>query len=167
MGKFREGMPVTGEAVTLILYAIDRIKEILDELEKYQQEPAGSDDDLIGKLHAMFRETEPAAAPPPGTVGTLVEQRLERPLRPGEVPLDELERAFRETPGPVPEPPKHGAALKAALAQKQKDDETSSDSKVANQSIRVNVDTLERRGDGGRADQQLPADPGQARALRA
>ena len=31
------------------------------------------------------------------TQGTLIEQTLERPLRPGEVSLDELERAFRET----------------------------------------------------------------------
>ena len=30
MGKFRDGMPVTGEAVTLILATIDRIKEILE-----------------------------------------------------------------------------------------------------------------------------------------
>ena len=34
MGKFRDGMPVTGEAVTLILATIDRIKAILDELER-------------------------------------------------------------------------------------------------------------------------------------
>src|ERR1700726_3850270 len=33
MGKFRDGIPVTGQAVTLILTTIDRIKEILDELE--------------------------------------------------------------------------------------------------------------------------------------
>ena len=33
MGKFRDGMPVTSEAVTLILGSIDRIKEILAGLE--------------------------------------------------------------------------------------------------------------------------------------
>ncbi len=33
MGKFRDGMPVTAEAVTLILSTIDRIKLILDEIE--------------------------------------------------------------------------------------------------------------------------------------
>ena len=33
MGKFRDGMPVTSEAVTLILASIDRIKEILAGLE--------------------------------------------------------------------------------------------------------------------------------------
>ena len=33
-----------------------------------------------------------------------MEQTLERPLRPGEVSLDELERAFRETAIEVPPP---------------------------------------------------------------
>src|ERR671925_57973 len=32
MGRFRDGMPVTREAVTIILSTIDRIKELLDEL---------------------------------------------------------------------------------------------------------------------------------------
>ena len=143
MGKFREGMPVTGEAVTLILFTIDRIKEILDELEKNQKEPPGTDDDLINKLHAVLQQTDPVAAAPPGTVGSLVDQRLERPLRPGEVSLDELERAFRETPGPEQELPKQASASRKATSQKP-NDENSPDSKVASQSIRVNVDTLEQ-----------------------
>src|ERR1700685_2755085 len=41
MGKFRDGMPVTAEAVSLILATIDRIKSILDAIEKSEQEPAG------------------------------------------------------------------------------------------------------------------------------
>jgi two-component system, chemotaxis family, sensor kinase CheA len=50
MGKFRDGMAVTGDAVSLILAAIDRIKTILDGLEKLQCEPPGDDADLIGEL---------------------------------------------------------------------------------------------------------------------
>src|SRR6202000_1074969 len=50
MGKFRDGMPVTGEAVSLILASIDRIKEILAGLEATQTEPEGSDQDLIEPL---------------------------------------------------------------------------------------------------------------------
>jgi two-component system, chemotaxis family, sensor kinase CheA len=150
MGKFRDGMPVTGEAVTLILFTFDRIKEILDELEKHQREPEGTDEDLIGKLHRMAEQTaEPAAAaaPAPGTVGTLVGQKLERPLRPGEVALDELERAFRETPGPAPFANKKDddapAAARRASSGNRHDDEKP-EVKVANQSIRVNVDSLEQ-----------------------
>ena len=144
MGKFREGMPVTREAVSLILFTIDRIKEILDELEKHQQEPPGSDQELINRLHGMVRPSGAPPAVPAGTVGTLVDQKLERPLRPGEVSLDELERAFRETAGPVPEPPKQTAdSAKPASAEKKPKDDESAEAKIASQSIRVNVDTLE------------------------
>jgi two-component system chemotaxis sensor kinase CheA len=37
MGKFRDGAPVTSEAVTLILATIDRIKHILESLEREQR----------------------------------------------------------------------------------------------------------------------------------
>src|SRR6185437_4778188 len=97
------GMPVTGEAVTLILSTIDRIKDILGQLEATETEPEGSDSDLIDTLHhiaehgATASAPEPAAAEPAQETGTLIHQVLERPLRPGEVSLDDLERAFRET----------------------------------------------------------------------
>jgi two-component system chemotaxis sensor kinase CheA len=158
MGKFRDGMPVTGDAVTLILSTIDRIKQILDELEQRQQEPAGEDRDLIGELERMVIDASAAAAPPPAapraTAGSLVYQVLERPLRPGEVSLDELERAFRETVAevkPVEAPPVARSNGKAAAATRpandkakvEKDDEDKLDARLANQSIRVNVETLE------------------------
>src|SRR5438445_3054055 len=136
MGKFRDGMPVTGQAVTVILSSIDRIKEILAGLEATEAEPEGTDRDLIDKLEAMVEqgmaamsgsaqpmpagaaapvadapplvpEAPAAAAPAPAkdmTSGTLIDQTLERPLRPGEVSLDELERAFRETAIEAPAP---------------------------------------------------------------
>src|SRR5512144_1923066 len=95
MGKFRDGMPVTGQAVTLILTTIDRIKDILGQLEATEAEPDGSDQDLIGELEAMVErgmeamaasgaaapaEEAPAVEPSPAQ-GTLVAQALERPLR--------------------------------------------------------------------------------------
>jgi two-component system, chemotaxis family, sensor kinase CheA len=174
MGKFRDGMPVTSEAVSLILASIDRIKEILAGLEATEAEPEGSDQDLIVKLQEMVERgmaamsapaslVASASAPPivaapspavpaapaaPAVVqGTLVPQVLERQLRPGEVSLDELERAFRETaievappPAPKPEAPKEKKpGPKKIIAET----ETSESDRVANQSIRVNVDTLE------------------------
>ncbi|NPU15662.1 hybrid sensor histidine kinase/response regulator, partial [Bradyrhizobium sp. 83002] len=131
MGKFRDGMPVTGEAVTLILTTIDRIKDLLAQLEANESEPEGEDRDLISELEAMVErgmaamaagEAAPplvpaapappvaaASAPAPAlTQGTLIDQTLERPLRPGEVSLDELERAFRETA--IETPPAHETA---------------------------------------------------------
>ena len=62
---------------------------------------------------------------------------LERPLRPGEVSLDDLERAFRETPVDA-EPPKPAKPAPAETRPR-----TTRPAKVANQSIRVTVDTLE------------------------
>ncbi|MFN5687406.1 chemotaxis protein CheW, partial [Bradyrhizobium sp.] len=187
MGKFRDGMPVTGEAVTLILTTIDRIKDLLAQLEANESEPEGEDRDLISELEAMVERgmaamaageaapplvpAAPAAPPaaPAVTQGSLIDQTLERPLRPGEVSLDELERAFRETaietppahekapepkaaaPAPKSEPakveakaePKAEAPKKAARAKANADGEVHESDKVANQSIRVNVDTLE------------------------
>jgi two-component system chemotaxis sensor kinase CheA len=186
MGKFRDGMPVTADAVTLILSSIDRIKEILGGLEATEAEPEGNDRDLIDQLEAMVERgmaamsgstqsmpsasaapvaaaPEPAPAPaakaaePKVTQGSLIEQTLERPLRPGEVSLDELERAFRETAievAPVqaaaPAAPAAGKPeVKEAKAKPAKpgkfaaEAEMQESDKVANQSIRVNVDTLE------------------------
>ncbi len=159
MGKFRDGMPVTGEAVTLILSTIDRIKEILGQLEATEAEPEGSDPDLIDKLHHMAEHGASASAPetaaPAPEAGTLTYQILERPLRPGEVSLDDLERAFRETaaeplvpaPQPVPKAPAPAAAAPKPAAKpapkKTVAEETPESDRVANQSIRVNVDTLE------------------------
>ncbi|BAQ48042.1 MULTISPECIES: hybrid sensor histidine kinase/response regulator [Methylobacterium] len=121
MGKFRDGMPVTSPAVSLILQTLDRIKVILAELERTGGEPAGVDEDLIGALERMSEEPVPAPEPvpvaAPAASGTLVPQVLERALKPGEVSLDDLERAFRDTaveieapapealaPMPAPEP---------------------------------------------------------------
>src|SRR3954469_41958 len=155
MSKFRDGMPVTAGAVTVILASIDRIKEILGGLEATEAEPEGNDRDLIDKLEAMVEQgmaamaagaAVVAEAPPlapeaptaaeaaPASQGTLIDQTLERPLRPGEVSLDELERAFRETaieapapapvvkaePAPVAEAPVPAAKEVAKEAAKEK-----------------------------------------------
>src|ERR1700754_4765974 len=67
MGKFREGLPVTSNAVSLILKTIDRIKEILGDLDKTAAEPEGRDDDLISTLISMSEpkeEVTPAKAEP-------------------------------------------------------------------------------------------------------
>src|ERR1700751_1325464 len=67
VGKFRDGMAVTAEAVTLILGSIDRIKEILSGLEATEAEPEGTDQDLIVKLQEMVERgmqemSEPVAS---------------------------------------------------------------------------------------------------------
>src|SRR5438477_3201530 len=51
MGQFRDGMPVTAPAVTLILLTIDRIKALLEAIERNQAEQPGDDQDLISELN--------------------------------------------------------------------------------------------------------------------
>ncbi|MGO9356701.1 MAG: chemotaxis protein CheW [Xanthobacteraceae bacterium] len=175
MGKFRDGMPVTGPAVTLILTTIDRIKEILGQLEMTEAEPQGADDDLIEQLHTLAEggtlasaepvaEAAPAPVEPASESGAMPYQILERALRPGEVSLDELERAFRETATEVAAPPlvpaapaepakeasvkemsahKPGAKPAVKRSVVEHDAVASDADKISNQSIRVNVDTLE------------------------
>jgi two-component system chemotaxis sensor kinase CheA len=141
MGKFREGVPVTGEAVTLVLSAIDRIKTILAALESHQREPEADDAELIQALEAMAQRGA-APKPPERAVGTLVHQVLERSLGPGEVTLDDLERAFRETPGPGQAKPAAAEATPKQAAADGEDPERH-EARTASQSIRVNLDTLE------------------------
>ncbi|MFC3694720.1 chemotaxis protein CheW [Chenggangzhangella methanolivorans] len=144
MGKFRSGALATPDAVTLILGAIDRIKDILAELERSGAEPLGDDQDLICELDvaAANAVAAPKAEPGPG-----------RPLKPGEVSLEELERAFLEAEGPDltpandPEPAAAAAPkpveMKPAEAKPAASEEVR-DGSVAGQTIRVGVDTLDR-----------------------
>ena len=110
MGKFRDGMPVTAEAVTLILSTIDRIKIILDEIEARQKEPEGGDDDLIDHLDRLTQESRAAPEPAPHAKrgnGGQSEQR---------------------------------EATDQGLSQRPHDERGE---RIANHSIRVNVDTLD------------------------
>ena len=73
MGKFRDGAPATSEAVTLILATIDRIKTILESLEREQREPEGGDDDLIAELERMVESVGSPA--PRATVAAYASER--------------------------------------------------------------------------------------------
>ena len=171
MGRFRDGYPVSGSSVTLILATLDRLKAILGDLEATGSEPAGADSDLIDALELMASEEAPAvaptvaAAPPPPTLPPMVE----RELKPGEVSLEDLERAFLEAPGPddfasepaapaavakiesAAEPaesayePEPAAARHAAPAPAAAPVSEGGEGAVAAkvQTIRVNVDTIE------------------------
>ncbi|MCJ2063343.1 hybrid sensor histidine kinase/response regulator [Methylobacterium sp. J-088] len=102
MGRFRDGLPATSASVTLILLTLDRLKEILADLEATGTEPAGSDDDLISALERMAEGSAEAlepAAPPPRPEPVLPDPVV-RELKPGEVSLDDLEAAFLAAPGP-------------------------------------------------------------------
>src|SRR5579872_6438844 len=64
LGKFRDGeIAVTPASVTLILKAIDRIREILSAMQETGAEPAGDDSALIAELNATASgDAAPASA---------------------------------------------------------------------------------------------------------
>ena len=165
MGRFRDGYPVSGASVTLILATLDRLKAILADLEATGSEPAGADADLIGALEQMASEEAPAAAPPPPPSLPELPPIVERELKPGEVSLEDLERAFMEAPGPddvsaapvleapepafeAPEPVFESAPEPAAPAPAPERSAAPAaeggEGPIAKvQTIRVNVDTIE------------------------
>jgi two-component system, chemotaxis family, sensor kinase CheA len=163
---FRDGAPVTRDAVSLILSTIDRIKVIMAELDRSMAEPTGEDGDLIEALEALWRAGStsidatrtPSAVATDITVGSLTYQVLERPLRPGEVSLDDLEQAFRETSAEDSEfdadalqkaglvdlgMPGHHDPFEMTAAQEAAAELANTDAARRNNSIRVPVDTLE------------------------
>ncbi len=125
MGQYRDGAPVTVEGVSVILKSIDRIKTILEGLERDGVEPAGSDADLIGKLQALALDDEVS----PSSGEAIPDVRASVPTT--------LERAWREAPGPdmeLAEPVEaHGGGA----------DANGRESHARAQTVRVSVDTLE------------------------
>jgi len=168
LGKIRDKeLTVTTDVVTIILEAMDIIKDILAVIEETEEEPAGDDQDLINRLNDVAFGTASAAPkeevvvveeePVPGKVSEAeleaAFQAAEGPdevdevkeVRPGDVPEDELEAAFNAAPGPedeiVAEPVK--AETKPEKKAAAATDGAPKESSIANQSIRVNVDMLE------------------------
>ena len=164
LGKFRDGdLEVTPEAVTLILKAIDAIKDLLAGLEEAGSELAGDDSALIAELQALAAGDggSPAAAPaaPAG-------EGIEAPVTEADgFPvakelLDEVAAAAPEAPVteadgfPVAEElldEVEGATAAGQVPTVGKSDDvaaksaerTPTESSVAAQSIRVNVELLE------------------------
>jgi two-component system chemotaxis sensor kinase CheA len=126
MGKFRDGMPVTTAAVTLILSTIDRIKSILRAIEAQQSEPAGDDVELIEQLNAMARN-EDAAPRPDAPDAPVVPAAPRHEIKPPAA------REREEAAAPVPSRDKPAA---------ERADEERGD-RLASHSIRVNVETLD------------------------
>ncbi|OAI22689.1 hybrid sensor histidine kinase/response regulator [Methylosinus sp. R-45379] len=57
IGALRDGAPMTASHVTLIFAAVDRLKDILAEMGRSEEEPAGDDDDLIAALEEATRRS--------------------------------------------------------------------------------------------------------------
>jgi len=152
LGKFRDGeLPVTPQAVTVILRCIDHIRRLLAELEAAGKEPDGNDGSLIAEINAIAEarpdalpksiEPESSEAPVFEEAGFPVAAELlaevahalgpnvidipVEPAKPAPAPVAELPRAID------PKPAKESPAAEVK------------ESALAQSSIRVNVDVIE------------------------
>ena len=139
MGQYRDGAPVVGDGVETILRSIDRVKEHLEILAQTGQEPEGDDQDLIAALNDLAADCAPA------------DQFEAAPLYEPKAPLDLLEEAFRNTPGPddpiEPQPTAQEAESSSSPETNEQQVQVpavaSGGPVKAPQAIRVNLDVLE------------------------
>ena len=149
MGCFRDGAPVSPEAVTLVLATLERLKGLIGTLEVTGAEPKGTDQDLVGALERMAEAalTAPpmSAAPPttlPGTADGGLGDRL------GGAGRDELEAVFLSAPEPdATESAAHLAESPAtAVPSREEASATAMDrdrTVAQGQAVRVGVETVE------------------------
>jgi len=157
MGCYRDGADVTDDGVSTILNSIDRIKDILGELEASQSEPDGNDEELVNRLlvlagvvegEGISETSQEADDPEPVVVAKETSSAdgggtLGRELKPGEVSLDDLEAAFLSTEGPDLSPVVPDEKEEPAPEAEESAKRGNSDRSIANQTIRVNVQTIE------------------------
>lgn len=155
ISRFREGSPVTADAVTLTLATIDRIKEILKALEDTEAEPDGDDVDLITHLERQVEERRREAAavtnaqafpiPVPGAhaePAPAATATLPPPREPEPEPVVTPEPTLAEPVAAAP----HPFIANANNAAEQLRNAVATSGRQAGpgiQSIRVGLDTLE------------------------
>jgi two-component system chemotaxis sensor kinase CheA len=122
MGQFRAGRTVTGDAVTLILATIDRIKALLAALETEHCEPDGADHDVTAALELLAATADLPAVPK----APVIPERVS-PAAPEIEPLA----------GPA-----EAQAVPARRVDPGNGDGERTE-RIASQSIRVNLDTLD------------------------
>ncbi len=148
LGKLRDRVfPVTGEVISNVLFAVDRIKEIVAGIAATGGEPGGDDAPLISALDAIADgKAAPAAsaapseaAPPPAKAPEPVHAAAteEKQPEPAAAPPPPVAVA------PPPPPPPPPAARESAPAEHVEAPAAGGEPVGAAQTIRVTVDVLE------------------------
>lgn len=131
LGKMRDGkLDVTPDAISLILRAVDVIKELLDGLEATSEEPKIDNSELIKQLDYLAETGElmdGVASPFP--VETAATEVATAPIETTELPAETTDNKTTEG--------------SAEPDTEQADADTPSKKSVADLSIRVNVDVLD------------------------
>lgn len=138
LGQMRDGtVDVTPRAISLVLRAVDVIKDLLQGLEATREEPAGDFSQLIAELDAFAAGKEIAA--PAGPIASPVA------IEPASAPEAKAEIPIANTAGPSTVATPVTAIPEGADAVEGRDEVGAADGKksVADLSIRVNVDVLD------------------------
>jgi len=98
LGKFRDGdIKVNPDGVTLILECLDRIKELLGELERTEAEPEGNDKPLIDRLNS-YADSGGADAPAPAAETPVEAPSSEPAVEPAASAVEPDEHGFVPVP---------------------------------------------------------------------
>ncbi len=105
LGLFRDGkLEVTQDAVTLVLECLDRIRAIVDHLERTSSEPDGDDEDLIAQLDQIAKGERVSAAPEAVEEVEIFESETVEEQAPVQVPVastEDGESLFKQIGGPL------------------------------------------------------------------
>jgi two-component system chemotaxis sensor kinase CheA len=136
MGRYRDGLSPTPDGVNTILTVIDQIKSHIDHMVAHEgAEPTGDDQALIDALNLLADDDHAED----DQFGVEAPFTAEAELK---VPLDPLEEAFRNAPGPDDPSPSPVASVDAQAAPQK----TEKDHSVAppQGAIRVQLGVLEQ-----------------------
>jgi two-component system chemotaxis sensor kinase CheA len=146
LGKMRDGvLDVTQDAISLVLQAVDVIKDLLQGLEATREEPQRDNSALIAKLDVLAgiqgsHSVEAATpAPPPEPV---VKKTVALPASPAVITKNEEKLEVKQQSTPVVSPPSP-IAKQADPVDEVAVELVEGKKSVADLSIRVNVDVLD------------------------
>ncbi|MFQ5785552.1 MAG: chemotaxis protein CheW [Alphaproteobacteria bacterium] len=141
LGRFRAGeLPVTEDAVSLILESLDCIKGILGVLEDTEAEPPGEDKELIARLNAYAESADVGEAETAEPESAAETAHDEPPAGAEQRPVEDAGAPGEPAPAMDAPPTAPAPAEKpAAATNKPRKQEPS----LASQSIRVGVELLE------------------------
>lgn len=150
ISEVRDGVPPTDKTVTVVLAAIDRIKQILGQVAEHGSEPPGDDEDI----KSLLRENLPSKA---GEAKSEPEQAASKPEGGEEATAasDAADAATAEAPAapeakaeePKPAPAAAKASEKSPAKAKpapSRQGKSDGEANKAQESIRVTVETIEQ-----------------------
>ena len=143
LGKLRDGeMAATPAVITVVLDALDRIKEILDGLAATQSEPAGDDRALIATLDTLAASNGSVATP--AALAPIATPAPADPARPDQAPPDQAPAEPAPADLAAAPPLSEAEPVEPEAARSDEPARRAAAEGLAAQTLRVPVDLLEQ-----------------------